>query len=61
MLPICNSNPLLPDINVHAEFDENWSKTTKLEAGNEALMDGRALKWFGGYNIISRHTQSGWV
>ena len=26
--PICNPKPLLPDINVHAKFKENLSKTT---------------------------------
>ena len=31
---------------------EIGQKILKLEIGNEALMDGRTLKWFGGYNII---------
>ena len=30
-------------------------KLLKLESGNDALMDGRTLKRFGGYNIIPRH------
>ena len=33
-------------------FEENQSKLLKLEAENEALMDGQTLKRFGGYNII---------
>ena len=39
--PICNSKPLLPDINIHVKFVENRSKVLKLESGNEALTYGR--------------------
>ena len=28
--PICNPKPLHPDINVHAKFQENRSKTTQV-------------------------------
>ena len=28
--PICNPKPLLHDINVHAKFEENQSKTTQV-------------------------------
>ena len=28
--PICYHKPLLPDINVHAKFEENRSKTTQV-------------------------------
>ena len=37
---ICNPKPLLPDINVHAKFEEIGQKLLKLESGNEALTDG---------------------
>ena len=66
--PICNPKPLLPNINVHAKFEDNGSKLLKLESGNETLtdrrqMDGqrRTLKIFGGYNIIPRHFSCGGV
>ena len=36
-------------------------KLLKLESGNEALMDGRTLKIFGGYNIIPHHFLCGQV
>ena len=49
---MCNPKPLVPDINIHAKFEENRSKILKLEIGNEALTDGRTLKRFGLYNII---------
>ena len=28
--PICNPKPLLPDINVHAKFEENRTKTIQV-------------------------------
>ena len=33
--PICNPKPLLPDINVHAKFEEIGQKLLKLESGND--------------------------
>ena len=35
-----NPKPLLPDINVHAKFEENWSKTTQVRAWKRSA-DGR--------------------
>ena len=29
-------------------------KLLKLESGHEALMNGRIVQWFGGYNLILR-------
>ena len=40
---ICNPKPLLPDINVHAKFEENRSKTTQVRVGKgsaDRQMDG---------------------
>ena len=48
-----NPKPLLPDINVHAKFEENWSKTTQ-ESGrtSNGWTDRWTVKIFRGYNII---------
>ena len=43
----CNPKPLLSDIDVHAKFQENWSKTTRVR---KQSADGWTLKIFGGYN-----------
>ena len=37
---ICNPKPLLPDINVHAKFEENRSKTTQVRVRKRSA-DGR--------------------
>ena len=57
--PICNPKPLLPDINVHAKFEENQVRVRKRSA--DGRTDGRTLKRFGGYNIIPRHFFCGGV
>ena len=49
---------LLPNINSHSKFEENWFKMLPAESKNNALMDGRTLKrnfLNGGYNIITPH------
>ena len=38
--PICNPKSLLPDINSHAKFEENWSKTTQVRVRKWSA-DGR--------------------
>ena len=38
--PICNHKPLHPDINVHAKFEENRSKTTQVRVQKRSA-DGR--------------------
>ena len=38
--PICNPKPLLPDINVHAKFEDNRSKTTQVRVRKWSA-DGR--------------------
>ena len=40
MQPICNPKPLLSDINVHAKFEENRSKTTRFRIRKRST-DGR--------------------
>ena len=47
------NQPFLPDINVHAKFEENRSKPTQVR-DRKGSSDGRTLKRFGGYNIIPR-------
>ena len=45
--PTCNPIPLLPDTNVYAKFEENWSKGTKVRARKRSAdgqADGRTLK-----------------
>ena len=34
--PICNPKPFLPDINVHAKFEENWSATTQVRVRKQS-------------------------
>ena len=44
ILPICNPKSFLPDINVHAKFEENWSKTTQVRVRKRSAdrrTDGR--------------------
>ena len=55
-LTISNPKLLLRDINVHAKFSENWSKTTQVKSPETKhwRMD-RHSKQFGGNNIIPRH------
>ena len=36
--PICNPKPLLPDINVHAKFEENRSKATQVRVRKQQLL-----------------------
>ena len=52
-LPICNPRTLLPNINSHSKFEENWLKKM-IPAENEknALTDGFLN---GGYNINTPH------
>ena len=38
-LPICNPRILLPNINSHSEFEENWLKMLPAESENDALTD----------------------
>ena len=40
-LPICNPRTLLPNINSHSKFEENWLEMLPAESENDALMDGR--------------------
>ena len=40
MYPSCNPKPFLPDINVHAKFEENRSKTTQVRVRKRSA-DGR--------------------
>ena len=40
-LPICNPRTLLPNINSHSKFEENWLKNAPTESENDALTDGR--------------------
>ena len=61
-LPICNPRTLLPNINSHSKFEENWLKMHPAESGNDALTDGRTCRRTdtrtyllnGGYNIKPR-------
>ena len=47
-LPICNPRTLLPNINSHSKFEENWLKMLPAESENDALtdvqMDGQTLE-----------------
>ena len=40
-LPICNPRTLLPNINSHSKFEENWLKMLPAESENDALTDRR--------------------
>ena len=40
-LPICNPRTLLPNVNSHSKFEENWLKMLPAESENNALTDGR--------------------
>ena len=44
---MCNPKPLLPDINVHAKFEENRSKTTQVRARTRS-----ADRWMDGHSNI---------
>ena len=63
--PICNPEPLLPDINVHAKFEENRSKNTQVRVRKQSadgrMTDTQTFKIFGGYNIIPHHFLCGGV
>ena len=64
ILPFCNPKPLLPDINVHAKFEENRSKTTQVRVrkrSGDGRTDTQTFKIFGGYDTISRHFLCGGV
>ena len=41
--PICNPKPLVPDINVHAKFEENRSNTTQVTVRKRSA-DRQTLK-----------------
>ena len=38
-LPTCNPRTLLPNINSHSKFEENWLKRSQ-QSENDALTDG---------------------
>ena len=38
-LPICNPRTLLPNINSHSKFEENWLRVLTVEGENDALTD----------------------
>ena len=38
-LPICNPRTLLPNINSHSKFEENWLKMLPADSENDALKD----------------------
>ena len=38
-LPICNPRTLLPNINSHSKFEENWLKLLPAESEKDALTD----------------------
>ena len=38
-LPICKPRTLLPNINSHSKFEENWLKMLPAESENDALTD----------------------
>ena len=40
-LPICNPRTLLPNINSHSKFEENWLKMLPAESENDALTERR--------------------
>ena len=44
-LPVCNSITLIPNINSHRKFEENWLKMLSAESENDALRDGRMYRW----------------
>ena len=44
-LPICNPRTLLPNINSHSKFEENWLKNAPSREWKDALTDGLRDIW----------------
>ena len=60
--PFAIPNHSPPNINVHAKFEENRSKSTQVRVQKRSAdrwtADRQTRKIFGGYNITPRHTKS---